>query len=99
MLRQSGARGYLYLGCLGEKIEEMTTFCLIHGSGQGPDGWKLLVDELEQRGHNVLTPAFNLDRTDEGAAWHAATIIEVLKSSGHEPADVVCVAHSAGGMY
>jgi len=49
----------------------MPTFCLIHGSGQSPEGWKLLVHELEQRGHSVLTPAFHLDRTDEGAAWHA----------------------------
>src|SRR6184192_3970622 len=77
----------------------MTTFCLIHGSGQGPEGWKLLVHELEQRGNNVLTPAFHLDRTNEGAAWHADTLAESLKSSGHEPADVVCVAHSASGMY
>src|SRR5947207_15028486 len=77
----------------------MTAYCLIHGSGQGPEGWKLLVHELEQKGHSVLTPAFHLDRTDEGAAWHADTIVEALKSSGHEPADVVCVAHSASGMY
>src|SRR5437660_10102903 len=77
----------------------MPTFCLIHGSGQGPEGWKLLAHELEQRGHSVLTPAFHLDRTDEGAAWHADTLVEALKSSGHEPADVVCVAHSASGIY
>ena len=77
----------------------MTTFCLIHGSGQGPEGWKLLAQELEQRGHSVLTPAFHIDRTDQGAAWHADTVVEALKSSGHSSADVVCVAHSAGGMY
>src|SRR5437667_6891396 len=82
-----------------EEIEAITTFCLIHGSGQGPEGWKLLVHELEQKGHSVLTPAFHLDRTDERAAWHADTLVEALKSSGHEPADVVCVAHSANGMY
>jgi alpha/beta hydrolase family protein len=77
---QRCSREYLCLGCLGGKIEEMTTFCLIHGSGQGPNGWKLLVDELEQREHNVLTPAFHLDRTDVGAAWHADTIVEALKN-------------------
>ena len=77
----------------------MTTFCLIHGSGQGPEGWKLLVEELEQRGHSVVTPAFHIDKTDEGAAWHADTIVEALRRSGHKPADVVCVAHSAGGLY
>lgn len=77
----------------------MTTFCLIHSSGQGPEGWKLLRHELEQRGYNVLTPALHLDRADEGAAWHADTIVEAIKASGSAPADVVCVAHSAGGMY
>ena len=46
----------------------MATFCFIHGSGQGPEGWKLLGHELEQRGHNVLTHAFHLDGTDQGAA-------------------------------
>lgn len=77
----------------------MTTFCLIHGSGQGPQGWKLLADELERRGHRVLTPALRLAATDEGAAWHADTLVEALERSGHEPGDVVCVAHSASGMY
>lgn len=77
----------------------MTTFCLMHSSGQGPAGWKLLVDELERRGHNTLTPAFELDRTDEGAAYHAQTIVDALNQSGHAPADVVVVAHSAAGMY
>lgn len=44
------------------------TFCLLHNSGQGPAGWKSLVDELEQRGHNVLTPAFEIDRTPQAAS-------------------------------
>lgn len=77
----------------------MTTFCLIHGSGQGPAGWKLLAQELDERGHDILTPAFQLERTDEGAAWHADTIIEALDRSGRLPSEVICVAHSAGGMY
>ncbi len=77
----------------------MTAYCLIHGSGQGPNGWKLLVQELEQRGHRVLTPAFEVSRTDEGLAWHADTIVQALDHSGLKPADVVCVAHSASGMY
>src|SRR5207249_9263155 len=60
----------------------MTAYCLIHGSGQGPEGWKLLVHELEQRGHSVLTPAFQISRTDEGLAWHAETIVQALDRSG-----------------
>jgi len=77
----------------------MTTYCLIHGSGQGPDGWKLLASQLQQRGHGVLTPAFQISSTDEGLAWHADTIIQALDHSDLNPADVVCVAHSASGMY
>jgi len=77
----------------------MTTYCLIHGSGQGPDGWKLLVQELEQRGHRVLTPVFEVSRTDEGLDWHAETIVQALDRSGLNRTDVVCVAHSASGMY
>ena len=77
----------------------MTVYCLIHGSGQGPDGWKLLARELERLGHGVLTPAFEVSRTDEGLAWHAETIVQALDRSGLNPTDVVCVAHSASGMY
>lgn len=76
-----------------------TTFCLMHSSGQGPEGWKLLVEELQHRGHSALTPAFHLTKTDEGAAFHAETIIQALRESGQSPTDVVCVAHSASGMY
>lgn len=77
----------------------MTAYCLVHGSGQGPEGWKLLAHELQRRGHLVLTPAFEVDRTDEGLAFHAETIVQALERSDLDPADVVCVAHSASGMY
>jgi pimeloyl-ACP methyl ester carboxylesterase len=77
----------------------MTAYCLIHGSGQGPDGWRLLRRELERRGHRVLTPAFQISRTDEGLVWHAETIVSALKDSGMNPTDVISVAHSASGMY
>ena len=77
----------------------MTTFCLMHSSGQGPEGWKLLVAELERRGHNALTPAFDVSRTDEGLVYHAETIVGALLRSGVRSQDVVLVAHSAAGMY
>jgi len=32
-------------------------------------------------------------------AWHAETIVNALDNSVMNPADVVCVAHSASGMY
>jgi pimeloyl-ACP methyl ester carboxylesterase len=77
----------------------VTSYCLIHGSGQGPEGWRLLVEELERRGHRAFTPTFQMSRTGEGAAWHAETLVEALNASGQEPGDVVCVAHSASGIY
>src|SRR5215468_4997644 len=77
----------------------MTTFCLIHSSGQGPSGWKLLTEQLSNRGHDALTPAFRISETDQGAVWHAQTIAEELLQSRHQSCDVVCVAHSAGGMF
>jgi pimeloyl-ACP methyl ester carboxylesterase len=77
----------------------MATFFLIHGSGQGPAGWKLLVDQLEGRGHRVLTPALDVTRADESLAWHTATLVEALDRSGVPPSELVMLAHSAGGMY
>ena len=78
----------------------MSSYCLIHSSGQGPEGWKLLVDELERRGHHVLTPALDVSHAaDEGLVYHAETVVEALKRSGLQPSEVVGVAHSAGGMY
>jgi pimeloyl-ACP methyl ester carboxylesterase len=77
----------------------MTTFCLLHSSGQGPGGWKLLSEQLQDRGHEVLAPAFRVGETDKGAAWHARTLVEQLRQTGRQPSELVCVAHSAGGMF
>jgi len=77
----------------------MTTFCLMHSSGQGPEGWKFLVEELESRGHRALTPAFEVDRVDQGLLYHTDTIVQALQASGAYAQDVICVAHSAAGMY
>ena|SRR5689334_9132769 len=77
----------------------MSVFCLIHSSGQGPHGWKLLADHLEKDGHHVIIPAFRVSETDKSAAWHAESLVEELRHSGHQASEVVCVAHSAGGMF
>jgi len=78
----------------------MGSYCLIHSSGQGPQGWKLVVDELERRGRRVLTPALDVRRAaDEGLAYHAETVVEALTEWGVPSLDIVCLAHSASGMY
>jgi pimeloyl-ACP methyl ester carboxylesterase len=77
----------------------MTTFCLIHSSGQGPEGWRLVREELEARGHRVLTPAFDVDEPDKGAAWHAENLVGTLRGTPNAASEMVCVAHSAGGIF
>ena len=77
----------------------MATYCLLHSSGQGPEGWKLVRNALETRGHRVLTPAFRVNESDRGAAWHAQTIADQLRESRCTLSGIVCVAHSAAGMF
>ena len=55
--------------------------------------------ELQARGHDVITPAMHLDATDEGAVWHAESLVEQIRPNCRDLADLVCVAHSASGMY
>jgi pimeloyl-ACP methyl ester carboxylesterase len=40
-----------------------------------------------------------VSRTDEGLLYHTETIVEALRQSGFQREEVVCVAHSAAGMY
>ena len=77
----------------------MVAFCLLHSSGQGPGGWRLLTEHLEERGHYVTSPAFRVDETDKGAGWHAQALVEELRQIVYQPSEVVCVAHSAAGMF
>jgi hypothetical protein len=59
----------------------MTTLCLIHSSGQGPEGWKLVARELERLGHSVITPALDLSRLNEGLVDHAETVAPPMRQS------------------
>ena len=77
----------------------MSSYCLIHSSGHGPEGWKLVADELARRGHRVLAPELRADRVDEGLTFHAETIVDALEQSGFDPQETIIVAHSAAGMY
>src|SRR5437868_10622524 len=77
----------------------MAICCLMHSSGQGPSGWRPLAQCLEGRGHRVLSPAFHESETDKGSAWHAEALAEELRSSAYQPSEMVCVAHSAAGMF
>lgn len=77
----------------------MALYCLIHGGAHGPDGWNLLSQELEQRGHTIVAPALPLDHPEASATLYAGIIAEALDQYGHDPADTIAVAHSSGGMF
>jgi pimeloyl-ACP methyl ester carboxylesterase len=72
----------------------LTTFCLIHGSGQDSRVWQLLEDDLRARGHVVVTPNMPANEPDAGAQRYAMTAADSLSSSGV----AVLVAHSASGL-
>lgn len=74
----------------------MSLFCLVHGSGQGPSGWDLLVPELKRRGHQAVCVDLPTDEPEAGAARYARVIADTLASI-KTPA--IVVAHSASGMF
>jgi pimeloyl-ACP methyl ester carboxylesterase len=74
----------------------MSLFCLVHGSGQGPSGWDLLVPELTKRGHRTVCVDLPTNEPDAGAARYAQVIAEAVEQT-RKPA--IVVAHSASGMF
>lgn len=74
----------------------MSLFCLVHGSGQGPSGWGLLVPELEQRGHHSLCVDLPTNEPEAGSERYAQVIAETLAG---QQSKAVVVAHSASGMF
>ena len=72
----------------------MTTFALIHGSGDGGDAWDLVRDALRERGHEALAPDLPTDRDD--ATWDDCVETVVQAVGGVD--DLVVVGHSSGGF-
>ncbi len=73
----------------------MSLFCLVHGSTQNPAGWKLLVSELESRGHRCVSVDLPTNEPDASANRYADAIADAV---GGMEAPMV-VAHSAGGLF
>jgi pimeloyl-ACP methyl ester carboxylesterase len=73
----------------------MSVFCLVHGSTQGPTGWKLLNSELKARGHECICVDLPTDQPDAGAALYASIIGKALLNSD----GAIVVAHSASGLF
>ena len=72
----------------------MTTFALIHGSGDGGWAWHLVQGALRERGHEALAPDLPSDRDD--ATWDDC--VDVLMSAVGGADDVVVVGQSSGGF-
>ncbi len=72
----------------------MTTFALIHGSGDGGWAWHLVLRALRQRGHEAVAPDLPTDRDD--ATWDDCAAVLVAAVRGAQ--DVVVVGHSSGGV-
>ena len=72
----------------------MTTFALIHGSGDGGWSWHLVQEALIERGHDSVAPDLPTDRTD--ATWEDC-VVAVADAVGSTD-DVVVVGHSSGGF-
>ena len=74
----------------------MSTFCLVNGSTQNPECWRLLVPELEKLGHRAIMPSLPVNEPNSSATRYAEVIAGALADSDGE---VILVGHSASGMF
>lgn len=72
----------------------MTTFALIHGSGDGGWAWHLVQQALRDRRHEAVAPDLPTDRDD--ATWDDC--VEAVAQAVAGADDVVVVGQSAGGF-
>lgn len=76
----------------------MTTFALVPGAGADSWYWGPLAWELTGRGHRAVP--VDLPCTDDDARLedYADAVVAAVTRDGHEPDDLVVVAHSFGGF-
>lgn len=72
----------------------MTTFALLHGSGDSGWVWHIVQEALRRRGHDSVAPDLPTDRED--ATWDDCVGVCVQAVGSAE--DVVVVGHSSGGF-
>lgn len=72
----------------------MTSFVLVHGSGQSAVSWSRVADLLRARGHAVATPELPKRATDWKLMDHARAIADAID----DPRAIV-VAHSFSGAF
>jgi len=74
----------------------MSTYVLIPGGGSDSWYWHLVEPELRARGHDVVAPDLPYDDDAAGLREYTTAVVDAL--AGHDPSDVVLVAHSLGGF-
>jgi pimeloyl-ACP methyl ester carboxylesterase len=70
------------------------TFVLIHGSGDSPFYWHLVVEELARRGHEAIAPSLPCDDETAGLSEYADAVVDAI----NDRRDLVLVAQSAGAF-
>ncbi|MEB2528811.1 alpha/beta fold hydrolase [Kocuria rosea] len=79
----------------------MTNFVLVHGAFHGGWCWKLVVEELESRGHQAVVldlPGSGDDQTPLEDVSRDAAVERVVETITSLNGPVVLVAHSMGGV-
>jgi pimeloyl-ACP methyl ester carboxylesterase len=75
--------------------QDVSTFGLVHGAYHGSWCWEKLKNDLENRGHRVLTVDLPSEDPDAGGREYAAAAAEAF---GDAPDDLVLVGHSLAGL-
>lgn len=70
-------------------------FVLVHGAWHRGSCWSALVPELEARGFGAIAPDLPSDVSGQGAQAYADAVLDAI---GSDPAPVVLVGHSLGGL-
>ena len=76
----------------------MTTFALVHGSGDGGWAWHLVQQALRSRGHDAVAPDLPTDRDDATWADCVDVVAEAVGATADAGDDVVVVGHSSGAF-
>lgn len=72
-------------------------FVLVHSPIVGPDTWEPVAGELRARGHRVVVPVVDDDRTSPFWEQHVASVVQVVAGEADEGV-VTVVAHSGAGQ-
>jgi pimeloyl-ACP methyl ester carboxylesterase len=77
----------------------VTTFVLAPGAGGNASYWCRLVPELERLGHRALAVDLPAADPEAGLAAYADTVVRAATTAlGEEPAPLVLIAQSMGGL-